>query len=60
MCFLGRSGGKQKCNICILLCLSFTGWVSGCWADMLEKQGVSSVGRAAALQTGETEAQQVR
>lgn len=37
---------------------SFTGWVPGSWADMLEKQGVGSVGRAAALQTGETEARQ--
>lgn len=54
MCFSGRSGGKQTCNICILFCLSFIGWVPGCWADMLEKQGAGS------LQTGETEEQQGR
>lgn len=52
MCFSGRSGGKQKCIICILFCLSFIGWVP--WADMLEKQRVSS------SQTGETEALQRR
>lgn len=38
MCFSGRRGGKQKCNICILFCLSFIGWVSGCWAGMFKKQ----------------------
>lgn len=38
MCFSGRSGGKQKCNICILLCLSFTSWVTECWADMLRSR----------------------